>query len=61
MFLGILIGMVIYGLLLMATNTDDPRYIQSVRAQRAFVRIFAMGVFILGASGAVGWCLEVFL
>lgn len=74
MFLGLLIGLSIWGLLLIMSHrasiidinyqrrvaVTDPKVLDSIRLH-GMIRIIGLLAFLMGACGAVGWCLEVFV
>jgi hypothetical protein len=61
MFLGLLIGLALFGMTLAKANKDDTSKSSDVRRYRSNLRIFGVACFYLGACGAVGWIVEVVL
>lgn len=59
MFLGILVGMFIFGIITIQSNYDDPNFNQQIRIIRTFVRVIVFLFAVIGFCGSIGWIIEV--
>jgi len=58
MFIGLLIGFTLFGLLIFTQNNHRPADPVKLQLIRSIMRVIGLFFFIIGLCGAIGWIID---